>query len=176
MCQDSRSMSALVRRRCLDSVSGPGFALPRSLLCQHLRSAGAQPGSYRRFCTEHDEDPLRRRQSAPLVSSRSPLRPLGWARKGGLLLHLGSLVPGCCTSGACTESVTAGADGCAVSKRSGGESEDALEKSNCPSRAINSPYEFSIIGFNETHLLSTSERPSHAIENRCLLIMKIGAS
>ena len=176
MCQDSRSIGALVRRRCYDCSSGPGVALPRALRCQHLQLAGAQPGRSRRFCTEHDEDPLRRRQSAPLVSSRSPLRPLGWARKGGLLLHLGSLVPGCCTSGACTESVTAGADGCAVSKRSGGESEDALEKSNCPSRAINSPYEFSIIGFNETHLLSTSERPSHAIENRCLLIMKIGAS
>ena len=32
--------------------------------------------------------------------------------KGCLLLHLGGLVPGCCTSEACTESVTAGADGC----------------------------------------------------------------
>ena len=78
-----------------------------------LRSAGAQPGSSRRFCTEHDEDPLRRCQSAPRVSSRSSLRPLGWLLKGGLLLHFGGLVPGWCTSGACTESVTAGADACA---------------------------------------------------------------
>ena len=37
--------------------------------------------------------------------------------KGRLLLHLGGLVPGCCASGACTESVTAGADGCTAGSR-----------------------------------------------------------
>ena len=62
MCQDSRSIGALVRRRCHDSVCGPGFALLCPLLCQHLRSAGAPPSSPRRLRTEHDEDPLRLRQ------------------------------------------------------------------------------------------------------------------
>jgi hypothetical protein len=36
--------------------------------------------------------------------------------EGGLLLHLGGLVSGCCTSGARTESVSAGADGCTDSR------------------------------------------------------------
>ena len=68
-----------------------------------------------RFKTrEHEQDPLRATASVPLVSSRSPVRPFGRALKGGLLLHLGGLVPGCCTSGACTGSVTAGADGAAT--------------------------------------------------------------
>ena len=105
-------MSALVRRRCLDSVSGPGFALSRSLLCQHLRSAGAPPGSSRRFCTEHDEDPLRGVSAPGVLAERFAFLWL----EGGLLLHLGGLVPGCCTSGARTESVSAGADGCTDSR------------------------------------------------------------
>ena len=50
MCQDSRSIRALVRQRGLDSVSGPGFALPRSLLCQHWRSAGAPPNTMKTRC------------------------------------------------------------------------------------------------------------------------------
>ena len=54
---------------------------------------------------------------------------MGWMLKGGLLLllHLGGLVPGCCASWLCTESVTAGVDGCTDSG-SGGESEDAAKR------------------------------------------------
>ena len=74
--------------------------------------AGAQTGSPRRFCTEHDEDPLRG-VSAPGALAE-PFASL-WL-EGGLLLHLGGLVPGCCTSGTRTESVSAGADGCTDSK------------------------------------------------------------
>ena len=81
----------------------------------------AAPGASARSATRTRCDGVSQR--TPLVSSRSPLRPLDWALKGGLLLHLGGLVPGCCTSGACTDSVTAGADSCANSRA--GESEDA---------------------------------------------------
>ena len=95
---------------------------PAPLLCQHLRSAGRCSARQLPALLGTRSGPAAT-ASAPLVSSRSPLRPLSWALKGRLLLHLGGLVPGCCTSGACTESVTAGADGCANSRSR--ESEDA---------------------------------------------------
>ena len=74
--------------------------------------AGALPGSSRRFCTEHDEDPLRGVSAPGVLAEPFAFRWL----EGGLLLHLGGLVPGCCTSGARTESVSAGADGCTDSR------------------------------------------------------------
>ena len=137
--RDRRSCRVTVPR----SVSCPGFALPRSLICQHLRSASSQPGSCQRF-TELDEDPLRLRQ-APCVLAEQCVS-FGLGRKGLLLLHLGGLVPGCGTSGPCTESVTAGADGCP--SRSGSEDGRVTarheKKSNCrvvslPSRADQHP-------------------------------------
>ena len=103
---------------------------PAPLLCQHWRSAGRCSARQLPALLGTRSGPAAT-ASAPLVSSRSPLRPLSWALKGRLLLHLGGLVPGCCTSGACTESVTAGAGGCANSRSR--ESEDLVpEKSNCP--------------------------------------------
>ena len=65
----------------------------------------AAPGASARSTTRTRCDCV----SAPRVLAE-PFASL-WL-EGGLLLHLGGLVPGCCTSGTCTESVNAGADGC----------------------------------------------------------------
>ena len=65
----------------------------------------AAPGASARSTTRTRCDCV----SAPRVLAE-PFASL-WL-EGGLLLHLGGLVPGCCTWEACTESGTAGADGC----------------------------------------------------------------
>ena len=87
--------------------------------CDRQVLSPAAPGACARSTTRTRCDCVSASCPKSLASSRSPLRPLGWALKGGLLLHFRGLVPGCCTSGPCTESVTAGADGCP--SRSGSE-------------------------------------------------------
>ena len=68
--RDRRPCQTTAPRR----VSGPGRALSRSLLCQHFRSQGAQPGSsrlHRRFTEARRRGPAGT-ASETLVSSRNP--------------------------------------------------------------------------------------------------------